>query len=243
MFGEGLMFWLIMLGMLYLGLLNVLGMCSFGSLQRVYRTEYGEANESNSDKAARAQMETNFFGPLTLTRLLIPHFRTRRTGTIVQISSTTGIEARASRSLYSASKFALEGFSEALYNEMKPFGIRVFLVEPGAFNSSFADKFVRADEGWEEVKGDYKGTEVEMVMGLVEGMRGGNMRNDVNKGVRAIWDVVMKTGLAEGMEEEFLRLPLGRDGAERWEVVGDLRKRTLEGTRRIWDSCEREDGS
>lgn len=48
----------------------------------------------------------------------------------------------------------------------------------------------------------------------------------------------MKTGLAEGMEEEFLRLPLGKDAAERWEVVGELRKRTLEGTRKIWESCE-----
>ncbi len=48
----------------------------------------------------------------------------------------------------------------------------------------------------------------------------------------------MRTGLAEGMKEEFLRLPLGKDAAERWEIVCDLRRRTLEGTRKIWESCE-----
>lgn len=227
--------------MLYWELLNASGL--FTSLLYSHKFQKMCAlKEKNSDKEARAQMETNFFGPLTLTRLLIPHFRTRRTGTVVQISSTTGIEARASRSLYSASKFALEGFSEALYNEMRPFNVRVLLVEPGAFNSSFADKFVKPEKGWEEVKGEYKGSEMEMVMGLTDEMRGGNMRNDVGKGVKAIWDVVMKTGLAEGMEEEFLRLPLGKDGVERWDVVAELRRKTLEGTRKIWESCERNSG-
>ncbi|KAF8858430.1 putative short chain oxidoreductase/dehydrogenase [Acephala macrosclerotiorum] len=174
------------------------------------------AAECFSDKEVRAQMETNFFGPVTLTRLLIPHMRSRRSGTIVQISSTTGIEARASRSLYSASKFALEGFSEALYNEMKPFGVRVFLVEPGAFNSEFADKVKKHEMVMPD---DYKGSVVEEVIRVVDEMKGENTRNDVRKGVKAIWDVVTKTGLAEGMEEGFLRLPLGVDAAERWEVV------------------------
>lgn len=231
--------------MLCWGLLNVLGTSFIPSFTELetwnMRLRRDEADgEHNSDKSARTQLETNFFGPLTLTRLLIPHFRTRRTGTILQISSTAGLEARASRSLYSASKFALEGFSEALYHEMKPFNVRVFLVEPGAFNSEFADKVVKADEGWEEVRAEYEGTELAKVLGEVEGMRGGRMRNEVQKGVQGIWDVVMKTGLAEGMEEEFLRLPLGRDGAERWGVVEELRRRTLEGTRRIWESCERD---
>ncbi|CZR52281.1 related to short chain oxidoreductase/dehydrogenase [Phialocephala subalpina] len=193
------------------------------------------AFECFSDAECRAQMETNFFGPLTLTRILVPYFRSRRSGTIVQISSTTGIEALASRSLYSASKFALEGFSEALYNEMAPFSVRVFLIEPGAFNSSFADKLSTHQASMPE---DYKGTSIEEVIRTVEEMKGGNMRNDVEKGVRAIWDVVMREGLAEGMKEEFLRLPLGVDAAERWEVVGELRKRTWEGTRHIWESCE-----
>ncbi|KUJ12369.1 NAD(P)-binding protein [Mollisia scopiformis] len=197
------------------------------------------AFECISDEEARAQMETNFFGPLSLCRLLVPHFRHRRTGTILQISSAAGLEARASRSLYSASKFALEGFSEALSNEMQPFNVRVLLIEPGAFNSEFADKCVTPAKGWEEVRDEYRGSEMERVMGLVEGMRGGNMRNDVGKGVQAIWDTVMGTGVAEGMEA-FLRVPLGRDAAERWEVVGELRRRTLEGTRRVWESCERD---
>jgi len=65
-------------------------------------------------------METNFFGPLALCRILIPTMRERREGTIVNMSSTAGIEAKPSRSLYSASKFAVEAFSEALFDEYVP---------------------------------------------------------------------------------------------------------------------------
>lgn len=81
--------------------------------------------------------------------------RQRRSGTIINISSTAGIEAKPSRSMYSASKFALEAFSEALYHEMKPFGVRVLLVEPGAFRSKFAESVVVPEKGLGE---DYKGT-------------------------------------------------------------------------------------
>ncbi|TVY86263.1 putative oxidoreductase, partial [Lachnellula willkommii] len=100
------------------------------------------AFETISDKEARAQMETNFFGPLTLTRLVLPAMRARHSGTIVQISSATGLEAKPSRSLYSASKFGLEAFSEALYHEVKPLGIRVLLVEPGWFGTNFSHALV-----------------------------------------------------------------------------------------------------
>jgi short-subunit dehydrogenase len=81
--------------------------------------------------------------------------RQRRSGTIINISSTAGIEAKPSRSMYSASKFALEAFSEALYHEMKPFGVRVLLVEPGAFRTKFAEGVVVPEKGLGD---DYKGT-------------------------------------------------------------------------------------
>lgn len=81
--------------------------------------------------------------------------RQRRSGTIINISSTAGIEAKPSRSMYSASKFALEAFSEALYHEIKPFGVRVLLVEPGAFRSKFAGSVVVPEKGMGD---DYRGT-------------------------------------------------------------------------------------
>src|SRR3954468_10635681 len=93
----------------------------------------------NSDQESRDQMDTNFFSPMNLTRLVLPSMRKRGSGTIINISSAAGIMAKASRSLYSGSKFALEAFSESLYHEMKPFGVRVLIVEPGAFRSQFAE--------------------------------------------------------------------------------------------------------
>ncbi|KAH6679106.1 putative short chain oxidoreductase/dehydrogenase [Halenospora varia] len=192
------------------------------------------AFECISDKEARAQLETNLFGPMTLTRLVVPAMRARHSGTIVHISSTAGIEAKASRSLYSASKFALEGFCEALYNELKPLGVRVLLVEPGAFGSGFADACVLPEKGLpEEYRGTITGEMVEVVMN----MRGGNMPGDVGKAVRAIFDVVTGTGQAEG-KEEFLRLPLGKDNAARWKVVMEEKQRTLDALESIWNNTD-----
>lgn len=69
---------------------------------------------SGSDEECRAQMETNFFAPMNLIRCVLPAMRERGSGVIVNFSSTAGIEARATRSLYSGSKFALEGKSVIL---------------------------------------------------------------------------------------------------------------------------------
>ncbi len=167
--------------------------------------------------------------------------RTRRTGTIVNISSTAGLEARASRSMYSASKFALEGMSEALSHETKPFGIRVLIVEPGAFGTGFADGVVLPERGILE---EYKGTVTGRMVAYVEGMKvggGGNVRGDVEKGAKAIFDVVMRSGQAEGLEG-FLRLPLGSDGSERWEFKLDELRRTLDGTEKIWRGTDKDGG-
>ena len=78
------------------------------------------AFEAFSDSDCRSQMETNFFAPMNLVRLILPGRRERKSGTIVNMSSTAGIVANPSRSLYSASKFALEAFSEALSGEVEP---------------------------------------------------------------------------------------------------------------------------
>lgn len=184
----------------------------------------------------RAQMETNFFGPLVLTRLIVPAMRARRGGTIVQISSTAGIEAKASRSAYSASKFALEAMSEALYNELDPLGVRVLLVELGAFRTGFAGS-VRTPKV--PLPKEYDGTAVQQVMNAVTNMAAHEwvIPGDVHKGCRAIFDVVMKSGQAEGMEG-FLRLPLGKDSAERWRFkIGNLQK-TLDGTEKLWSNTD-----
>src|SRR5204863_9082172 len=83
----------------------------------------------------RAQVETNLFGPVNITRAALPVMRARRRGLIVTISSTAGISGQAFVSAYSASKFGVEGWMESLAPEVVPFGIRTMLVEPGFFRT------------------------------------------------------------------------------------------------------------
>ncbi len=83
----------------------------------------------------RAQIETNLFGPLNVTRAVLPVMRAQRSGLVVTISSTAGIVGGEFTSAYAASKFALEGWMESLTPEVAPFGIRTMLVEPGFFRT------------------------------------------------------------------------------------------------------------
>ena len=83
----------------------------------------------------RAQIETNLFGPVNVTRAVLPVMRRQRSGLIVTISSTGGIAGQAFVSAYSASKFGVEGWMESLAPEVEPFGIRTMLVEPGFFRT------------------------------------------------------------------------------------------------------------
>lgn len=95
------------------------------------------ALEETSDAELRAVMNTNFFGAAAVARAVLPVMRTQRSGAIVNISSMGGQMSFEGVSAYSASKFALEGLSEALAQEVKPFGIKVLIVEPGAFRTAF----------------------------------------------------------------------------------------------------------
>lgn len=99
---------------------------------------YFGAIEEASMEEARDQMETNFFGALAMTKAVLPLFRKQQSGHLLQISSSAGFRATGGFGIYNASKFALEGFSEALAQEMAPFNVRVTLVEPGPFRTSFA---------------------------------------------------------------------------------------------------------
>jgi len=91
--------------------------------------------EEVTDAQFRAQMEVNFFGALTVTRAVLPVLRRQRSGHLVTITSTAGVVAGAGGSAYAASKFALEGWMEALHDEVEPFGIRTTIVEPGFFRT------------------------------------------------------------------------------------------------------------
>jgi NAD(P)-dependent dehydrogenase (short-subunit alcohol dehydrogenase family) len=114
---------------------------AFGSIDvLVNNAGYGlvGAIEEIAPEEIRLQMETNFFAAFFVTQQLLPYFRKQGHGTIVQISSQAGIHAAAGFGAYNASKFALEGFSEALAKETAHLGIRVIIVEPGPFRTKWA---------------------------------------------------------------------------------------------------------
>ena len=96
------------------------------------------AVEETPEAEYRAQMDTNFFGALSVTKAALPILRAQKGSAIVNISSMGGQLSFAGGSAYSASKFALEGFSEALAQEVAPFGIKVVIVEPGALRTQFS---------------------------------------------------------------------------------------------------------
>ncbi|MEH3155982.1 MAG: SDR family oxidoreductase [Gordonia paraffinivorans] len=112
----------------------------FGRLDVVVNNAgYGQFGfvEEVSEAEARAQIETNVFGALWVTQAALPYLREQRSGHIVQVSSIGGISAFPNVGLYHASKWALEGFSQSLAQEVESFGIHVTLVEPGGFSTDW----------------------------------------------------------------------------------------------------------
>src|ERR1700748_1310202 len=108
----------------------------FGSIDvLINNAGYGlfGAIEETTEKEAREQMETNFFGLLWLSQAVLPVMRKQGHGHIIQLSSVLGLIAVPVLGLYNASKFAVEGLSETLAAEVKGFGINVTLIEPGGF--------------------------------------------------------------------------------------------------------------
>ncbi|MFJ5561000.1 oxidoreductase [Streptomyces sp. NPDC093250] len=102
------------------------------------RTHVG-AFEETADEELRELFDVHVFGPAALVRAALPGMRERRSGAIVQMSSMGGQMSFAGFGAYSGTKFALEGMSEALADEVREFGIRVLIVEPGSFRTSLFD--------------------------------------------------------------------------------------------------------
>ena len=123
---------------------------TFGGLDiLVNNAGYGNVSSVEDTSLAdfRAQIETNLFGVIILTKAVLPYFRERGSGHIIQISSIGGRVGPTGRSAYAAAKFGVEGFSEALSKEVGPLGIKVTIVEPGGFRTDFAGSSTELREG------------------------------------------------------------------------------------------------
>src|ERR1700682_4333878 len=119
---------------------------TFGSIDvLVNNAGYGYvgAVEESEEDEVRAMVDTNFFGLAGMIRMVLPGMRQRRRGCIVNISSNGGLLAFPGFGYYNATKFAVEGLSEALAKEVAPLGIRVLLVEPGPFRTDWAGRSLR----------------------------------------------------------------------------------------------------
>ena len=166
-------------------LVNNAGFGVIGAVEEMTPAEY------------RPMLEANFFGTVEFTRALLPGMRQRRRGHIVNISSVAGMTARPGYGFYAASKFALEGLSEALAGELAPLGIHVTIIEPGPFRTEFTGRSLRMAE---RIIDDYaatSGTSRETVTN-----RHGNQPGDPNRAAEVILEAV-------SMDNPPLRIPLG----------------------------------
>ncbi|WLD96877.1 SDR family oxidoreductase [Agrobacterium leguminum] len=121
----------------------VAGLARFGRIDAlVNNAGYGAYGplEATPFESMRRQYDVNVLGLMATTKALLPHFRKNRGGTIVNISSMGGRIAFPTGTLYHGTKFAVEGFSEALQYELAPLGIRVKIVEPGMINTDFSGR-------------------------------------------------------------------------------------------------------
>jgi NAD(P)-dependent dehydrogenase (short-subunit alcohol dehydrogenase family) len=159
------------------------------------------AVEETSDDELRSVLELMFFAPAALTRALLPHMRERRTGTIVQITSVGGVITAPGFGAYCAAKHALEGLSESLAAELTPFGVRVLIVEPGAFRTRLFGAGFRSMPAL-----DAYATTVGPTRAYASQTHGAQAGDPV-KAARAIADAV-----AAGAPT--LRLPLGGDAVD-----------------------------
>ncbi|MCX4981807.1 oxidoreductase [Streptomyces sp. NBC_00572] len=170
------------------------------------RTHVGSVEET-SDAELRSLFDVHVFGPAALTRAVLPHMRARRSGAIVQLSSVGGQMSMAGFGAYSATKFALEGMSEALAAEVRPLGIDVLIVEPGAFRTSLFGNHSLSGDGI----ADYTDT-VGATRTFVE-TGGGAQEGDPAKAAAAVL-------AALNADETPLRLALGDDSID--TILGHL---------------------
>jgi NAD(P)-dependent dehydrogenase (short-subunit alcohol dehydrogenase family) len=153
---------------------------------------YG-ALEDMSEQEIRDQMETNFFGSVKVIKGAIPHFRRARKGTIVNMSSISGLTVTsASGIMYSTSKFALEAITEGLALQLAPFSVRVLIVEPGLFRTNWLEgSYATPAAGLTK---DYEDGPVGDTLRRYPTLHGAQ-EGDPQKAAKRILEVVTRTGM------------------------------------------------
>ncbi|RYP61602.1 hypothetical protein DL769_007635 [Monosporascus sp. CRB-8-3] len=163
------------------------------------------AVEDVQEDRAKAQFETNFWGPVRICNAVLPHMRGKGRGTIANVSSLLGVMTWPAMGFYSASKFALESISEVLASEVSQFGIRILIIEPGSFRTNFLSEGSMQSAG---PSAHYQSPHPVGESLRHEQEKGGMQPGDPEKAAQAIYDAV--AGKDERLGK-ILRLPLGSD--------------------------------
>jgi NAD(P)-dependent dehydrogenase (short-subunit alcohol dehydrogenase family) len=195
---------------------------AFGSIDvLVNNAGYGylAAVEEGEDKEVRAMFETNFFGLARMTQAVLPGMRQRRRGHIVNISSIGGLVGLPAAGFYNATKFAVEGLSEALAKEVEPLGIKVLIVEPGPFRTDWAGRSIKQAEKEIPAYAATAGARRKQITGY-----SGNQPGDPVRAAQAIIKTV-------AVKNPPLRLLLGR-------MALDTARTKIDGLRRDFDNWE-----
>jgi NAD(P)-dependent dehydrogenase (short-subunit alcohol dehydrogenase family) len=188
--------------------------------------------EELSPEDFRAQIETNLFGPLNVTRAVLPVMRAQRSGLVVTISSTAGIVGGEFTSAYAASKFAVEGWIESLTPEVAPFGIRTMLVEPGFFRT---DLLTPESTNYAEPSIDDYAERTKQTVTTWNGMNG-RQGGDPAKLAAALVQLV-------GQDEPPLRWAAGADAVETVEQKANTLLAQVEAHRELSSSLAHDDAS
>ncbi|KAI0450348.1 NAD(P)-binding protein [Xylaria acuta] len=193
--------------------------------------------EDTSEQEVRDQMEVNFWGPLRAVQAVLPSMRAKGRGNIVLISSGAGFIARPGRGMYSASKFAIEAIHESLKQEVETLGIKVLIVEPGAFRTKFSLRLITPAAHVDGFSEGYKGTALDsmvtMSKGITELPPAQFVKGDPEKGAKHIVKAVV-----EG--HDYLRMILGGDCVLALEQKLGQLNHDLEATRAIAMSTDTE---
>ena len=168
----------------------------------------------------RRMFETNLFGVIRMIQGVLPQMRERGSGTIVNVTSLAGRVAPPFDGFYSATKFGVEGLSEALHYEVGHFGIRIVLIEPGVFETSFGDNATRVG---------MEGGHYDELAAQWESSRGKLPENDISAGPETV-----AAAIADAIEakEHKLRHPVGADAELVTSVRAQLDDATFEATMR-----------
>lgn len=192
---------------------------------------YLAAIEEGEDDEVRAMFETNVFGLVDMTKAVLPVMREQRSGLIVNVSSIGGIASFAATGYYHATKYAVEGLSESLAQEVKPLGIDVLIVEPGPFRTNWAGPSIKHSA---TVIDDYADT-----AGLRRKQteqRSGKQAGDPVRAAQAIIDAALS-------DQPPLRLLLGKMAFELAQKKLDLLRGDFDTWKAVTEGADYPEGS